>query len=192
MSYEQLKIQIEGVSPLIMHSSQLADPQNKWVRAMKEILKKPAKKRTDEDLIELARLEFMGSLYVGESGPMIPGVNLEALVVEGAKKTRDGKTAKSGLIVENDAPLVYDGPKDADKLWDDKRFVSVASAKVPGGRVMRTRPRFNSWSLKFDALYLPGVISKNAIETWLNTSGSLCGLGDWRPRYGRFIVKSFE
>lgn len=193
MSYKTVSVEIQGVSPLIMHSGALADPLCEWNIAKKPILGKPAKKRTEDDLIELARIEFMGSLYMGPNGPVIPGVNLEALIVEASKKTREGKLSKSSIIVDGDWPLIYDGPKDADALWADKRFVNSVSAKVNNARVMRTRPIFPAdWQLKFEVMYLPSVVSAASIRTWLDTAGSLCGLGDWRPRYGRFVVTAFE
>jgi hypothetical protein len=192
MSYKTVSVEIRGVSPLIMHSSQLCDPRNEWVKGMKRITAKPAKSRTDDDTIELARLEFMGSMYINETGPVIPGINIEGMIVEGSKKSRGGKLAKSGIIVEGDWPLIYDGPRDADSLWGDKRFVSVASARVQSARVMRTRPKFPEWALKFEATYLPQVVSLESVKEWIEAAGLLCGLGDWKPRYGRFVVESFE
>lgn len=190
--YNTLKVEIRGVSPLLMHSSALCDPRNEWVRKIKEITSKPSKSRTDEDLIEMARCEFMGSMYLGDDGPMIPGINLEGMIVEGSKKTRSGKLAKSGIIVEGDWPLIYDGPRDPEKMWNDKRFVSYCSARVQTGRVMRTRPKFPEWSLKFEVTYLPQVVSDRSVREWVEKSGLLCGLGDWKPRFGRFVVESFE
>lgn len=36
-SYKKLKFQITGVSPLLLHNGQLADPMNKFSQAMKKI-----------------------------------------------------------------------------------------------------------------------------------------------------------
>lgn len=190
MNYEKLSVTIEGVSPLLMHNAQLCNPLNPIVQEMKGISGK--RKKTDEDYIELARLEFWGSLYLdSEKGPVIPGFNVEATIVEAAKKDRGGKVlAKSGIIVEDDNPLIYDGPRTVDELWANKNFVNVASARVQMARIMRCRPIFRQWSLKFELMYLRQVCTKSQIEKWLEIAGLMCAIGDWRPRFGRFVVVS--
>jgi len=36
------------------------------------------------------------------------------------------------------------------------------------------------------------VLDVREVEQFLATAGSVIGLGDWRPRYGRFIIEAFE
>ena len=82
MSYEIVSVRVRGIAPLICHNGQLVDPMNKWVRAIKKLTNK-GKKKTDEDIAEIARLEFLGGLYAGEDGaPCVPGENIEAWLGE--------------------------------------------------------------------------------------------------------------
>lgn len=53
---------------MLMHNGQLADPSNEWARAIKEISGKRAK--TAADYEEMARLEWLGSLYLNQHGPI--------------------------------------------------------------------------------------------------------------------------
>lgn len=186
--YEKIEVTIRGIAPLLMHNGQLADPLNEHTKAIKKVSSR--RKKTDEDYIELARLEFLGGLYLDESGKIvIPARNLEACVLDGAKRSRRGKEFSAGCFVENDAPLMYDGPKTADGLWCDKNFRNTIGVRVSTARIMRTRPIFKKWSCKFEIQYIPDMINGEDIKTSIRDAGLYAGLGDYTPRFGRFVVE---
>lgn len=181
-------VQVEGISPLIMHSARLADPMD---TASRELAKVTARRtKTDDDHTEVARLEFAGSMYHShEFGPFIPGQNIEACLFRGAVQTKLGSKLRSALLVTHNVnPLIYKGPRDIDALWKDTSFVHRASVKVGTSRVMRTRPVFPDWQLAFEGHLDTEVVSQDAFEGIVATAGQLVGLGDWRPRFGRFKV----
>lgn len=185
--YEAIKVRIKGIVPLLCHNGQLADPLNQYARAMKEITSK--RKKTDDDYAELRRLEWYGGLYLdSDRRPIIPGENLEGLLVSGAKKSRLGESAKAGIIVD-DAPVIkHDGPKDLDKLYECGNFIDTRKAGVKGNSVMRTRPIFRAWELEFAISFLPDVLNKSDVIKALEDGLRLCGLGDFTPRYGRGMI----
>jgi hypothetical protein len=186
--YQTLKVRISGVSPLLMHNAQLADPLNKFSRAMKEITAK-GKRKTDADLEELARLEFIGGLYLDEHGaPSVPGECIEGVLRDGARKSRKGKDAQCGLISDGNWPLIYDGPKSAEALWKDEAFRDYRGVKVSQSRIMRMRPKFPDWALEFDVMFQDEVINRSDVEKWLADAGQYIGLLDFRPKFGRFEV----
>lgn len=179
---------LNGMTPMLMHNVQLADPLNKFVKASKPISGK--RKKTDEDHLELARIEFMGSLYYDkELGPIMPANNIEACLREGAKRIKQGKNIERGLsIVDPVTPVLYDGPRDIDGLWGDgeSEFVNRASVKVQTSRVMRTRPVFNEWKIVVNGVFDETVLDEDTLDEICRLSGTRSGLGDWRPRYGKF------
>jgi hypothetical protein len=184
--YQSCKASIRGVAPLIVHNGQLADPLNPFAKALKEVTS--TRKKTDDDYERMAEIEFRGGLYVDEAGsPVIPGESIEAALVEGAKKNKLGKVAKASIIVDGNIPIIYDGPRDADSLWSDPKFRKTVAVRVGTARVMRTRPIFYDWSLKFEIQFLPDQINKREVAQILESAG-MCGLGTWRPRFGRFQV----
>ena len=186
--YNEMSVSIVGVCPLLMHSGRMANPLDEYAKALKEISGK--RKKTDQDHYDMAKIEFMASLYTNEDGKVIiPGMCLEGVVVDGAKKTKCGKIAKSGVIIEDDPILNYEGPKSAEGLFDDKNFVDSRLVKVQTARIVRTRPIFKDWSVDFKLLYNDEACNERDIKQWLEDGGSLCGLCDYRPRYGRFIVE---
>lgn len=191
MAYETLVVQVVGVAPLLMHNTQLANPLNKFVRAIKEITAK-GKKKTDADIESLARLEFLGGLYLdSNSHPAIPGEVIEGMIRDGARKSRAGKDAICGIISDGIWPLEYDGPKDVEKLWLDENFRDYRGCRVGQARVMRMRPRFNDWSLTFKVSYQDEVVNRSHLEKWLQDAGQLVGMCDFRPRFGRFEIERF-
>lgn len=182
------KMKIQGTAPLLMHSARLADPLDPAAKALARVTSK--RKKTDEDHEEVGRLEHVGSLYIAERfGPYIPGANVEACLFRGGTKTKQGTALKSALLIPEEVnALLYTGPRDAVGLWADKQFVHRSSVKVGTARVVRTRPVFPQWQLVVDGLLDTDVVDKDSFEQIAETAGRLIGLGDWRPRFGRFTV----
>jgi len=178
---------IRGLTPLIMHNGQLADPLNEMARALKKLTDK--KKKTDADLLEIRRCEWNGGLYVNNKGaPCLPGEVLEGALQEGARKLTLGKQVKGGIIIEGDWALQYPGPKTVEGLWDSGNYLKLAGVKVKQNRVIRARPIFPSWECTFDVQWDPSIIkSDDQLVDIVETSG-ITGVGDWRPKFGRFEV----
>lgn len=185
----QVEFHIKGKSPLMVHNAQLADPTNKFTKAIAELTKKRTK--TDEDRLEIARLEFHGGLYLDAKGhPCLPGVGIDSAIVSAAKKRRQGPQAKAGIITDGDVPILYDGPKNPGKMWASGRFADTRGAIVSGSRVMRTRPIFPEWELKWATSFDPELLNARDLIDWVDILGRQVGLYEFRPRYGRFEVVS--
>lgn len=179
-------------TPLLMHNGQLADPLNRYAKALKVITSK--KKKTEVDLEDMAKAEWYGGLYYAEDiGVYIPGGVLEAAIINGAKKNKLGMAFKSAVFCNDNFALNYSGPKTPEKLWESGKFKDTRGAGVMGKRVMRTRPIFNEWSLDFEINVLPDCeVEVEQVKQALAVAGKMVGIGDYRPRYGRFTVESFE
>lgn len=193
--YKTIAFEIKGVVPTIMCNGQTADPLNPLSKEMKKISSK--KNKTEEDHLELARIEWHASLYLDDKGhPCWPSENLESMLISAAKKTRKGTDAKVGIFIEDNAPVIYEGPKTAEGLWkykafDNNPFISRVPVVVNRARVMRTRPIFYEWSLCFDVNFLPDMFDSDQLVDIVATAGRIVGLSDWRPKYGRFeIIKA--
>lgn len=189
MDYKQLTFRLTGVSPLIVHNGQLANPLNRIAKEMKRVSGK--RNKTDADFEELARLEFLGSLYVDANGePCIPGEVIEAMLVEAAKKSKRGPQAKAGVVCEGNFPIIYDGPRKPDDLWADEKFRLVVGVKVQRNKVMRTRPIFREWACEISVDYAPVMMNGSTVAEIVRTAGSIIGVGDWRPKFGRFTAEA--
>lgn len=188
MKQNQLTFRLTGVAPLLMHNGSLADPFNPITKEMKKVSSK--RKKTDSDFEELARLEFLGGLYVNSEGsPIVPGILVESAILNGAKKDKNGSIFKSSVFCEGEFELKYNGPKTAEELEKNSEFRLTCGARVSNARIMRTRPMFKEWSVDVVVTYLPEVVDKDMVIQAVKKAGELVGLGDWRPRFGRFDVE---
>lgn len=184
--YKTVNLKFTGVSPLLMHSSVTVDPTNKFSRAMKEISGK--RKKVDADYEEMARIEYMAGLYVQEGKVVLPSYVIEASLVSGAKKSKSGMQAKSGLFVDTSPELIYNGPTDPKELFADDRFKLSVPVKVGTARIIRTRPMFKHWSCDVQVSFMEDVLNERQVIDFAEQAGMLCGVGDWRPKFGRFSV----
>lgn len=185
----QFRLTCTGTTPLLMHNARLSNPLDDVAKKMKRITAKRTK--TEEDYEELARFEHMGGLYFDpDVGPYVPGQNFERCLVDAARITKSGKKIERGVFVETDVnPVSYDGPRDIDGLWKDANFRHAASVKVGMQRVTRTRPYFREWVVAADGMFDAAVINLEELQEIADTAGRMIGLGDWRPRFGRFTAE---
>lgn len=188
MAFQQLTATITGVSPLLMHHGQMSDPRNEFARALKAVSSKRMK--TDADFEEMARIEWTAGLYVSGGKIVIPSEVIEAALVAAAKKSKSGKQAQAGLFCEDEAPLVFaDAGKSSEALWSmGKAYAFSVPVRVGQARVIRTRPRFDEWSATIKLQFDDGMFNRAAVIDVLRVCGEVIGIGDWRPKFGRFAV----
>ena len=115
-----------------------------------------------------------------------PGEAMEAALTKAAQAERRGPKAKAGLLVRDDLRLEYDGPADPAALAGDPRFRLRCAVRIGTSRVMRTRPRFEEWAADLVVEYLPSMLNPHDIGNFVAVAGEQIGVGDWRPRCGRF------
>lgn len=196
MSKPSIVFVFKGLAPCLQHNSRLANPLDPVVRAMKPLHAK--KKKTESDFEDLARLEFLGSLYTEArtddgwpSGPVIwPDVNVEALFLAAAKKEGKGPKVKAGLRVPTSPRLIYPKPPaNPCDLWDRHEHRLIVPAKVQGRTVMRCRPIFRQWELRVQVDYDDRILNADDIILMAEVAGREIGLSDWHPRYGQFTAE---
>ena len=146
--------------------------------------------KTEADHKELSRLEFESGLYADEKGKLIiPSRVLEALMISGSKKFKEGPLSKSGAFIEKDSRLTFkDQNLDAKDLFKKDEYILRLPVKVGQASLMRTRPIFKDWSIDLTITYFPDVCDPDQIIRWFQRAGEVIGLCDYRPRYGRFSV----
>jgi len=189
--YLQYECELSGDS-LIMHNGQTANPLNSFSKAMKEISGK--RKKTDADYEAMSNIEYQAGLYLNSKNEVIiPSRVLESVLVEGAKKSKEGKLALSGMFVDTDAILVYEGgPMNMKQLMESPEHRICVAVRVGMAKVMRTRPHFKDWTAKFKVSVNEQVANEAQLKRWLEDAGSYVGIGDWRPRHGRYEMLSFK
>lgn len=190
----------EGDAALVCHNERLADPLDEITRAIAAISKK--RNKTEADHTEIARLEFLGGLYLSgpaelkegqlipEDGaiPCLPAWNVLRCLQDGATRHKRGKDVLRGVhpVVEY-ATLIYDGPTDPAELWQTGAFALRKTVGVQRARTVRTRPIFQPWSIRLRIEVDPVVFDLGTLAVLWHDAGRYSGLGEMRPVYGRFI-----
>jgi len=177
---KKYEVKIEGISAYLMH---------KFGEEESELKTKTGSKDYESEVNKALYQLPDGTIYVPST--QIQGSLIEAgkqmKVVGGGKKTYS-KLFGSFVIMEPDViPMI---PQE----WvTDKRAVVIPSTK---GRVMRYRPRFDKWALKFRVHFHEEEIHPSIIKEGLERAGNYIGIGDFRPSkkgpYGRFMVTLFK
>ncbi len=153
------------------------------------------RKKTDADLDELAKLEWMAGLYRFQDDLVVPDYVIESALIGGAKKSKRGPQAKTGIYITGHASLLFPGkPASIDdgaleSMFASGQYVHVAGVRVGMAKVMRTRPIFREWSALVEMQYDPDVLNLREVEEIVVDAGKLVGIGDWRPKHGRFEAK---
>jgi len=199
---EQIKFKLTGESPLLMHNNRLANPLDKYSQEMSK--KSGKRKKTIEDIWELARIEWEGGLYIDDGEIKIPQRVINKCFERGATKQKNGMLWKTGCFVEEDnCPLSYSGTKisvensnevlnpELDKYF--KNHIYQAMVKVGQATLLRTRPIFEDWSLEVTVIFDETVINRESLVQAAKDAGRLVGLCDWRiekgGQFGRFGVE---
>jgi hypothetical protein len=189
MGLKTLHATLTGIRPLLLHNGQLADPTNEHTKALREVTSK--RKKTDADHIEIKRLEWLGCLYRDEQGQVAVSEDmLLGCVSAGARAAKKGKQAQAALLgAQPFFALKYKGPTDLTELFNTGKFCDYRLVVIDRKRIMRARPRFNQWGLDAELLYDDSLLNRDDVVTALTVAGATVGMGDFRPRFGRFTVE---
>jgi len=187
--YKDMNVRLTGATPLLLHSNRAANPLDPDAKKMKTLSRK--RDKTDEDLEKLSELEWFLSLYIGDDGQIVmPGENIEAMFIAAAKKEKKGTQAKVGFLCNTACPISYAGPKKPQELLHNRHFVDVRAVRIQKNTVMRTRPIFREWHIDARLSFDPTQFNDaSAVLGILKVGGEYIGLGDYRPKYGRFTAE---
>lgn len=200
---KKYKIHLKSLSPLIMHSDRLCNPMNPLSKKLKEITKLRDKK--DEHYVAMSRIEFEGAMYYCEEiGIYMPSKCLAGCFKSAAKKFKLGKHTKAITIdCPIGTPLIgYEG-KTTEKLWNEVNkngeqvHVFAETVVVNRARIIRTRPIFNKWEVKFDLYLNSELLAIDQLKRIIETAGFEFGLCELRPEkatgtYGRFTLENLK
>jgi len=190
---EQLTLHLTGIAPLLMHAPRTVNPLDEITQEIKSYTGK--RKKTDDDHRTIARLEWEAGLYHdAEIGPYVPSANVEICLRDAGKITKQGTAVTRGVVVSQDKiPLEYDGPRGMNgrgtqDLWD-ANYKDLRRVGNQQNSVMRCRPMFPSWAVTVPIIIEPSIIDQRDLIELAHRAGRMIGLGDYRPRFGRFTVE---
>jgi len=178
---EVYEIEIVGVKPLLVHAPVgLGDVPSR---------------RRGEHLKPEEEAEMY--LYKDHDGrPCIPAINVKACLrdagrnykIKGRRSTF-ASMIRAGIDVEPFYIPILDPETNQLAKW----VVDIRPVVVQGNRILRARPRFDKWMLRFRVVNRdPNIILRDAFKKILEDAGKWVGLGDFRPEFGLFKVAKFH
>ena len=184
------QVTLSGETPLLMSSGEV-DRESELYREYRALSK--ARAKTMEQEAQLRELEWHTRIYFDEQiGPYLPGKNIKEMLRAAATKWKLGESVRRSLVVPDyRIPLIYDGPRDLKGLWaGGYRYTAmVANAGAGSGRVERTRPCFDDWSLQFEVAFDTDELDEDSFIAVVQRTQKY-GLGDYRPEFGAFVGRT--
>lgn len=186
---EAVRVELRSVTPLLMHRYGGAKPSAE---------KAPRGKKTQAHIDAEYRKDWFGAAYWQDGTFHIPPEIVEAAVAEAAKDFRLGKTFKKAIwVLDYFLPLrIYDSPEDT-KGWQASGelesyyrapFIDIRGVRLGPSKIDRCRPIFHNWGLSFTVRFDETQISADQLQRALTSMA----IGDFRPRYGRSKIVTFE
>lgn len=176
---ERLTITIVGETSLISHKFSDKDKKKILDKQMKKASATMAKEAKDP------QADYEGSIYYTDDGqPGFPASGIKNACVSACRFLDMAMTEARGAILVMGEILPINGKP---QMRED--MVRL------GGKVsdIRFRADYPEWSITFDVLYSPRIVSVESIVNLVETAGFHIGIGDWRPEkngtHGMFHVK---
>jgi hypothetical protein len=174
-----------------MHNPQMVDPEFEINRQIKALTGK--RKKTDDDIKTIERLEWYGGIYIAQNGHGMevvqPTSKIRKCLINTGKISKMGKTIERAISFRTlNVPLIYEGPTNIDELFANKQFHSRLSVGIGNKRVIRVRPQFNKWALSLEGIFIEDAgLNFDELERVVELAGIVEGVGDNRVNgYGRF------
>lgn len=167
-------VEIKGTRPLMMHS-----PNGIGIKTPKQ---------TEYD----PEVEAKKCLYLNSAGKIcVPGL----AILSSIRKSATNET-KAGAGKKTLKEFVFSGlgiAEDMIVLPNQKYEVDTRPVVVQRARILRSRPVFDEWSLKFNILvYDKATWGPGTLRRILASAGDYQGLLDFRPLFGTFEVVSMK
>jgi len=202
MAIRRFAIQITGTSGLLLSNNAPSDPLSEAAKTKKHFTSKRTKADQDHENLRVIDWVYSGYWKVpgevhiddtdnavtfeGFAGLYMPSQNFQRCLRNGATAFKLGKEVERAVVVENEAPIVYDGPVSAEELIKDPRFMLTSPVVRQKVTNWVTRLLIPSWSCAFVLSDDDDRVSAEALDRIAQAAGQFEGIGTWRPRYGRF------
>lgn len=174
---------LEGVAPILF---------NRWTDSATAGIRTGVTggKRSESD----RSAEALEKVYRNEAGDLIvPGWNVKRCLLDGCKRAglKEGRASMAPYLF---ATVFVDG--DPSFGVQEPDYVDEKAGRRPartGGAVLIQRPALKSgWKLPVAFNVVDDRRNPDAIRRSLEEAGLMIGLCDFRPEYGRFIVREWE
>ena len=191
---EKITYKMTGVEPILLNNPQTVDPFNEYAKAKKVLTKK--RSRTEEDNLELRRLEVLSKLYFDDDiGVYVPTTWITAAIASNSwakAKIKKAEIRSCVFCLERKLKLYYNGMnkvKTMDDISNNPMFVKTLLLKQGQVKLPKCTPMFEGWSFSGEIEFDSNLIDRKTLVSLLDYAASYGGFGDFRPTYGRAVFE---
>ena len=173
---ETVRVKIRGIAPLLMNKFKMPDEGEPEAAARRD---------KQYDPVEDAN----SALYREEGiGCYAPSTWIEAALREAGKEFKGkGRGSLKATVLSS----VFIDPEKIPLGKDTFDEIDKRPAVIQRNRIIKSRPRFNQWELEFTVNFDENRIKKDVLKQMIAEAGATKGIGDYRPKFGRFEVVEF-
>jgi hypothetical protein len=186
-----VEVKVKGVAPLMQHRFPVPELEDMSKGATRSTGAKDYTQEWREYFYETPN----GMLYQ-------PAAHFEGAMVKSAVNFKitgkRGKTYKdlfraAVFVTPDQIPHGIEVPDELDTDADKRLYLDVRPVVVQRSRVVRIRPTFKAgWELEFSIEVIDDQVQPELVQDILVLAGKTVGIGDFRPKFGRFSVARFE
>lgn len=186
-----VSVTVKGIAPLMQHRFPMPD--------LAAMSKGGHKSTGAKDYSQ----EWREYLYATPEGDLFqPSSHFEGALVKAAVNFKvagkRGKTYKdfvqgNVVVFPEQIPHGLKAPEELDYDGDKVLYLDQRPVIVNRSRITRIRPCLKTgWELSFDIQVLDDEIHPDLLQDILILAGKTIGIGDYRPKFGRFNVVRYE
>lgn len=178
-------VTIEGVSPILFHRWSVEGVEQKASAA------KGSKAKKTDDIESYVWRNSDGNLC-------LPGEYLRGAIIAAAKFRQDPRSPrksaqelfKAAIFALEDLAPIRNAHGNLCATWD---FIDQRRVMIQRNGITRCRPALLAgWYADILLMCnLPEYVPSQTLNEVVQAAGRLIGVGDFRPTYGRFVIKSF-
>jgi len=176
---KKMSFMITGKSALLCHNpAAMEQPKDKGKATKGKAIYDPV-------------VEAEAGLYIDDGKCCFPGIGVRNSIIKAAgdwkplsgKKRGSLTTTVAHIIVEPEMIPIIDAKGKPMKSYDIDRRRAVVQRQG----IIRSRPKFSNWHLRFDIVYDADIIpmddnaTREMFTGLLNDAGKRVGIGDYRP-----------
>lgn len=178
MNKEVYNVRIEGIRPLLMHSC----------NSMLETDSSKPSRSKEHDPVKDAEM----ALYKDKNGKtVVPAFCVLSCLRESGKDypvPGKGKKTHKNFIFSGVKIEPENIPLESENGYE----IDLKTVVVQRSRIVRARPRFDTWALEFTMEIVDPIITPETLKAMLKDAGKYKGLLDFRPLHGLFKVAAFK
>lgn len=186
-----IDVTVKGTAPLLQHRFPVPEFEDMGKGSTRSTGAKDYTKEWKDYFYSNAKDEIFQPSVHFESSMVKAAVNFKITGKRG--KTYKDLFQAAVFVTPEEILHGYNLPDQLDTDADKPLYLDMRPVVVNRARVVRIRPAFKTgWELSFTIEVIDDTIHPELVNDVLTLAGKTVGIGDFRPKFGRFMITKFE